>query len=300
MVARLELTTRLLKPHGLLLLALATTFAAEYLIMKLLPLILPVGCGATCEAMLDACLLTLVVAPVLWSTAVRPLQRLAQSHLLFLRRALTSQEEERRRITREVHDGIGQSLTSLMLGLRALEETTSDANTRENVKSLRELGAGIHEELRRIVRGLRPAILDQLGLAAATLRLAEDIRHASRSTLEVDVEELAGVRLDSELESNAFRILQEAITNSMRHASASVIQVTVHIRNNNLELTIQDDGSGFDIGNLIPDVRGGYGIASIRERAVICGGRVELTTSPGKGTTVFAQLPLENGRKKND
>ena len=86
----------------------------------------------------------------------------------------------------------------------------------------------------------------------------------------------------------------------MRHASASVIQVTVHIRNNNLELTIQDDGSGFDIGNLIPDVRGGYGIASIRERAVICGGRVELTTSPGKGTTVFAQLPLENGRKKND
>jgi signal transduction histidine kinase len=201
MVARLELTTRLLKPQGLLLLALATTFGAEYLIMKLLPMILPAGCGVTCEAMLDACLLTLVVAPVLWLTAVRPLQRLAQSHMFFLRRALTSQEEERQRITREIHDGIGQSLTSLMLGLRALEETTGDAKTCDNAKSLREMGAGIHDELRRIVRGLRPAILDQLGLAAATLRLAEDIRNTSASTLEVDVEKLVGVRLDSELDN---------------------------------------------------------------------------------------------------
>ena len=300
MVARLELTTRLLKPQGLLLLALATTFAAEYLIMKLLPLILPAGCGATCEAMLDACLLTLVVAPVLWLTALRPLQRMAQSHMLFLRRALTSQEEERQRITREIHDGIGQSLTSLMLGLRALEETTGDSKTCDNARSLREMGSGIHDELRRIVRGLRPAILDQLGLAAATLRLAEDIRNTSASTLEVDVEKLVGVRLDSELESNSFRILQEAIANAMRHASAKLIRVTADIRNNNLELTVEDNGHGFDMGNVIKNIRSGYGIASIRERAMICGGRAELTTGPGKGTTVFAQLPLKNRRKNCD
>jgi signal transduction histidine kinase len=94
--------------------------------------------------------------------------------------------------------------------------------------------------------------------------------------------------------------LADTIANAMRHASAKLIRVTADIRNNNLELTVEDNGHGFDMGNVIQNIRSGYGIASIRERAMICGGRAELTTGPGKGTTVFAQLPLKNRRKNCD
>lgn len=297
MPTRFQLTTRTLRPLELLLLALATTFVAEYAIMKLLPRVLPDSCGATCEAIIDACLLTLIVAPVLLWTAVLPLQRLSQSRVYFLQRALTSQENERQRITREIHDGIGQSLTSLLLGLRAMEETTTDARTRETARSLRELGAGIHDELRRTVQGLRPAILDQLGLAPAVLRLIEDLRKTSAAEIELDTQGLASGRLDNGLESNAYRILQEAVTNAIRHASAGKIKVTIRIKDRHLELMVTDDGKGFDISSAAQNVRGGYGILSIRERAMICDGTAELTTTTGGGTTVFARLPLQKSRE---
>lgn len=280
--------------------ALGTTFVAEYAIMQLLPYVLPEDCGDTCEAVADACILTLVVAPFLWMIAVRPIQRLAQSRIHFLRRSLTSQEEERRRITRDIHDGIGQSLTSLLLGLRAMEETTVDEEVRENAKSLRAMGAGIHDDLRRIVRGLRPAILDQLGLAAAIERLVDEVTHAGMVSIELDVQALAGLRLNAELESAAFRILQEAISNSLRHSSAKHMRVILRIQKNELELTVSDDGKGFHPSTFYQNRTGSYGLLSIRERAIICGGRAEIQTGPGIGTTVSACLPLVMRSESND
>ena len=296
MPTRFDLTTQPVRVKRLLFISLATAFVAEYVIMKLLPFVLPDGCSDTCEALIDSCLLTLVVAPVLWATAVLPLQRLAQSRIHFLRRSLTTQEEERQRITREIHDGIGQSLTSLLLGLRAMEETTTDARTSENAKSLRELGAGIHEELRRIVRGLRPAILDQLGLAAAVQRMVEEFRIASTAKIELTTDDLEGIRLDSSVESNAYRILQEAIVNCIRHASADHIRVSIEVRDECLELSVTDDGKGFAISSVVQNHGGGYGILSIRERAMICGGTAELVSAVGAGATVFTKLPLQNRR----
>ena len=292
MPTRFELTTQPVRAGRLLVLALVTTFVAEYVIMKLLPHMLPADCGDTCEAVADSCLLTLVVAPFLWVIAVLPIQRLAQSRMDFLRRSLTSQEEERRRITRDIHDGIGQSLTSLMLGLRAMEETTADAGVRENVRSLRAMGAGIHDDLRRIVRGLRPVILDQLGLAAAIERLVEDVKLAGMVSIELDAGALIGLRLNTELESTAFRILQEAISNSLRHSRAKHIRVVLAVQSNNLELTVADDGKGFDGSTVFKNENGNYGLLSIRERAMICGGRAEIKTSANSGTTVSARLPL--------
>ncbi len=292
MPARFELTTKPIRVARLLLLALATTFAAEYAIMKLLPYVLPPGCGDTCEAVADSCILTLVVAPALWVIAVLPIQRLAQSRMHFLRRSLTSQEEERQRITRDIHDGIGQSLTSLMLGLRAMEETTTDIMVRENARSLRAMGAGIHDDLRRIVRGLRPAILDQLGLAAAIERLVEEVRGSGKVSIELDSKALTGLRLSAELETAAFRIVQEAISNSLRHSQAENMRVELAVQSNNLELTVADDGKGFDASTILQNKNGRYGLLSIRERAMICGGRAEITTSLNAGTTVSAQLPL--------
>lgn len=300
MPTRLELTTQRVRVGRLLLLALATTFVAEYAIMNFLPHVLPEGCGDTCEAVADSCILTLVVAPFLWMIAVRPIQRLAQSRMHFLRRSLTSQEEERQKITRDIHDGIGQSLTSLLLGLRAMEETTADEKVRENAKSLRALGAGIHDDLRRIVRGLRPAILDQLGLAAAIERLVDEVTHAGMVSIDLDVRALAGLRLNAELESTAFRILQEAISNSLRHASAKHIRVKLQTRKNELELIVSDDGKGFDASTIFQNENASYGLLSIRERAMICGGRAEIQTSPGTGTTVSACLPLVMRSESND
>jgi signal transduction histidine kinase len=187
-----------------------------------------------------------------------------------------------------------------MLGLRAMEETTSDSRVLENARSLRAMGAVIHEDLRRIVRGLRPAILDQLGLVAAMERLVEDLSRPGKMSIELDTSRLAGLRLNNELESNAFRILQEAISNSLRHSSAKHICVTIGIQNDELDITVSDDGIGFDSSVVFQNEHGSYGLLSIRERAMICGGRAEIQTSIGSGTKVSARLPLTMRSPSND
>ena len=297
---RFELTTQPVRVGRLLLLALATTFLAEFFIMNILRYLLPADFSDTSKALADSVLLTLIVAPFLWIIAVVPIQRLAQSRMHFLRRALTSQEDERRRITRDIHDGIGQSLTSLMLGLRTMEETVTDATIRIHTVSLRKIGAEIHDDLRRIVRGLRPMILDQLGLVAAIEQLLGELRNLGTSAMVLDASDLAGVRLNADLESTAFRILQEAISNSLRHSSASHIRVVLAIRNDKLELSVSDNGKGFETSTMYLHKGGGHGLLSIRERAMICGGRAEITTSPGGGTTISAELPLIMRGESND
>ena len=292
MPTNFELTARPVRSERVLLLVLVTTFISELVIMKILPHMLPSGVEDTYEAVADSCLLTLIVAPVLWIVAVRPIQRLAQSRMHFLRRAMTSQEAERRRITMDLHDGLGQSLTSLMLGLRALEETTSDATLRQQTEDLRTMGAVIHDDLRRIVRGLRPAILDQSGLVAAIERLVHDVQQPGVREVEFEVDGLSNVRLDADLEIAAFRIVQEAVSNSVQHSSANNLRVTLAAKKNNLVLRIADNGNGFDASAVLSRTDFHYGLMSIRERAMISGGTADIQTSPNGGTIVSARLPL--------
>lgn len=300
MQTRVELTTQPVRPGRLLLLVLATAFVAECIIMKVLPYVLPEGCGDTCTAVADAVLLSFVTAPFLWVIAVLPVQRLARSRMHFLQRALTSQEEERRRITRDIHDGIGQSLTSLLLGLRALEENSSDPSIRKHLEALRKTGAEIHSDLRRIVRGLRPAILDQSGLAAAIERLMEDVRPSGTALMSLDVDGIMGLRLNADLESTAFRILQEALSNAWRHSDATHIHVVVAVRSNTLELAVIDDGKGFDPNSVFRGNDYGNGLISIRERVMIYGGRAEIRTSRGDGTKITVVLPLRFPDNQHD
>lgn len=288
-----ELTPRPVRPGRLLLLALAMTFIGEYGIMKLLPWILPPGNGDSFESVVDACLLTLLVTPILWLLAVRPIQRLAQSRMHFLKRALTAQEEERRRITQDLHDGLGQSLTSLMVGLRAMEEMTHDEPVRELTKELRKIGAGLHDDLRRIVKGLRSVILDQLGLIPAIERLIEEMHYPGCPAVESSSTQLDGVRLDPEIEATAFRIVQEALSNALRHASASLVRVSFAACGRTLVIEVADDGVGFDPALLFSsESGGGYGLLSIRERAMIAGGSAEIVSHPQAGTTVTVRLPF--------
>jgi len=293
MPSRFNMTPLPVRPHRLMLFSLVTTFASEYFIMKLLPRILPAESSDSFEAVADACLLTLFVAPVLWIVAVRPVQRLAESRMHFLRQALSAQEEERRRITQNLHDGLGQSLTSLMLGLRALEETTTSPELREQVDVLRQMGADLHVELRRIVRGLRPVILDQLGLIPAIERLVEEVGQTAGPTVEFAASGLNGTRLQADIESTAFRIVQEALSNAIQHSSASSVRVSVTVRGRELELEVSDNGKGFDAPAAVRGKSsGGYGLLGIRERATISGGRAEIVASPGNGTIVSVHLPL--------
>ncbi|MBL8817099.1 MAG: sensor histidine kinase [Planctomyces sp.] len=292
MPTRFDLTTEPIRPLRLLLLALMMTFIGEYVIMRLMPYLLPAGIGETHAAIADACLLTVFVTPVLWVVAVRPIERLAESRMHFLRRALTSQEEERRRITQDLHDGLGQSLTSLMLGLRAMEETTTDQRVCEQASTLRTMGAAIHDDLRRIVRGLRPAILDQLGLVAAIERLVDDVRHSGGPSIDYHVKGMDRLRLNQDLETTAFRIVQEAVSNAVRHSMAEHLQVSLTVHERELELRISDDGKGFDGSTIFSGGRFSYGLLGIRERAMISGGRAEILTRPDEGTTVTAHLPL--------
>jgi len=292
MPSRFKMTPPPVRPHRLLWLSLVTTFASEYFIMKLLPWILPAKSGDSFQAVVDACLLTLFVAPVLWLVAVRPVQRLADSRMHFLRQALSAQEEERRRITQNLHDGLGQSLTSLMLGLRALQETSTSPEVREQVDVLRQMGADLHTELRRIVRGLRPVILDQLGLVAAIERLVEEVRQTAIPAVEFAASGLNETRLEADIESTAFRIVQEALSNAIQHSDSTWIRVSVTVRGRELELEVSDNGKGFDAPAAVRGKSSGYGLLGIRERATISGGRAEIVASPGTGTIVSVHLPL--------
>ncbi|MCA8988464.1 MAG: sensor histidine kinase [Planctomycetaceae bacterium] len=277
------------------MLALVMTFLGEYGIMKLLPLLIPSGNSDSLEAVMDAFLLTLLLAPIFWIVAVRPMNRLADSRMRLLRRTLTVQEDERRRITQDLHDGFGQSLTSLMLGLRALEETASEQPIRELAQRLRGIGSDVYEELRRIMQGLRPIILDKLGLAAAIERLIADTNYSDDLKIEFQSSGLKDRNLLEELESTAFRIIQEALNNAIRHSSASLVRISIDVQDQCLNLQIQDNGHGFDTRRMRDSAEHSYGLLGIRERATLYGGTVTIQSSPKTGSLVFVRLPLDPG-----
>lgn len=294
-VSHIELTGRPFNPWLLLATAIVVTFVAEAVIMAVLPAVLPESCSIACVAIADACLLTLVTLPTFWSLGIRPLQKMIHSRMDYLRRALASQETERQRITQELHDGIGQSLTSLMLGLRALEDTSSDLPTRERAEALRKTGRTIHEELRRIIHGLRPLVLDELGLVPAIARLIDDAQGVCDASIKLVSGLPDEARLSSEPESAIFRIVQEALSNAIKHASASKIEIRFSREGHGLKVEVEDDGCGFDLASIAFDKQGNqsYGLQGMRERAMLIDGKLSIISSPNAGTVVSLRLPLK-------
>jgi two-component system CheB/CheR fusion protein len=209
------------------------------------------------------------------------------------RRLINAQEEERSRISRELHDEVGQQITALMLSLKALEAAPSQQETQTKLRELRATAEKVGREIHQLAFELRPLALDQLGLARALSGLLESW-HA-RTSLPVDFVSagLDDTRLPQPVETTIYRIVQEAMSNVYKHASAKAISVSVERRGDFVTAIVEDDGAGFDMDALevSPDVRR-IGLAGMRERAEIVGGVLTIESSLGRGTTVRVRVPV--------
>ena len=203
-----------------------------------------------------------------------------------LRRVVETQELERRRLARELHDETGQALTSILLGLKALEEQTENVSSRASIEELRELVVSTLQDVRRLAVELRPSALDDFGLVAALERLAASF--AEQSGISVDFQAaVADERLPEEAETALYRIVQESLTNVVKHARARRVSILLTRKDASVKAVIEDDGQGFD-----PEVTGaGFGLVGMRERLALLGGRLEIESSGGAGTTIAAEVP---------
>ena len=219
--------------------------------------------------------------------------RAVGAHEQLRRRLLEAEEAERRRLARELHDEAGQHLTALGLGLQSLSDVVSPGSEADQrAEKLRALVATMSRELHALAVRLRPKALDDFGLEQALSAYAEEW---SRQTgVPVDVH--AGPepdRLPSALESALYRIVQEALTNVAKHSGATHASVLVERRNGQVVAIVEDNGRGFDSTTAPAGDREGLGLIGIRERAELLGGTVEVESTPGGGTTVFARIPIE-------
>jgi signal transduction histidine kinase len=196
--------------------------------------------------------------------------------------------EERNRVARELHDAATQTLFSLVLTARAAALTTHDKAARSTILEFERRTTLALQELRGLVHALRPKSLERDGLAATLADHADALRTSGARVL-VDI--AAGVRLPLETEHALLRIAQEALHNAMRHAPAAALRVTLRADTKAVTLRIRDDGPGFDPASL-PHTRRGMGLATMRERAHEIGGRFEIHSHAGAGTTVTITVPL--------
>src|SRR6266702_653126 len=205
-----------------------------------------------------------------------------------LRRVVSGQELERRRLARELHDETGQALTSILLGLRAVEEAGSHQDMSAAAANLRDLVVGTLQDVRRLAVQLRPKALDDFGLVAAVERLVQTFSEAS--AIRVDLEaQLGDERLPAEVETTLYRIVQEALTNIVKHAGASRVSILLVRSSGTATVVIEDDGQGFDPADLRED---GMGIIGMRERVELHEGRLTVESTPGAGATLVAEVPL--------
>jgi signal transduction histidine kinase len=204
-----------------------------------------------------------------------------------LRRVVEAQEAERRRLARELHDETGQALTSILLGLKGLEEKVSPDDLSAPVGDLRELVVSTLQDVRRLAVELRPSTLDDFGLVAALERLTESF--AEQSKIPVDFQStLPPERLSEEVETALYRIVQESLTNVVKHAQATRVSVLLTRKNGSVAVVVEDDGRGFDPAAVTDD---GFGLVGMRERVASLGGRLELESGE-EGTTVAAEVPI--------
>jgi PAS domain S-box-containing protein len=203
----------------------------------------------------------------------------------------TAREQENSRISRELHDELGQNLTSLKMDLAWLQEHIKEPHE-EVAKTLGEMRKLLDITMasaRRISADLRPLLLDDLGLAAALEWLGQETGRRHGFNVEMKIEEECR-QLSEPLASQVFRIVQESLTNVARHAQASHVDVALEKRRNEVQLRVQDDGRGLADSDL--EKKGSFGLVGIRERVYMLNGKIEIHGEPGRGTTISATLPI--------
>jgi signal transduction histidine kinase len=210
-----------------------------------------------------------------------------------LRRTVLEQENERLRIARELHDTLGQSLTLLQLGLDGVAQSSFDKDgLRQRIVALKVLATDVGRDVSRLAWEIRPTALDDLGLQTAIRSLLEtwSERANIRFDLHIAIDEQ---RLPIDTETTLYRVLQEALTNVVRHAGATKVTVILTGADRQVTMVIEDDGRGFGDGAADPPpLLRRLGLVGMRERLSMVNGSIELETGPGRGTTVFVRVPV--------
>jgi len=221
------------------------------------------------------------------------LQKLSQ-------RLLDTQETERRHLARELHDEVGQSLTALKLNLGHANQNVpkADSSLPDSMRIIDRVLA----QIRDLSLNLRPAVLDDLGLLPALRWYVDSQAKRANLVARLSADSLTGVRLHSDVETAAFRIVQEALTNVLRHSQANSVDIEIWISDDRLSLAVRDDGRGFDARKqMLKAARGGsFGLLGLKERASLLGGAAFIDSTPGNGATVTAWLPLAEHETERD
>jgi PAS domain S-box-containing protein len=226
-------------------------------------------------------------------------QRREEMQRLLLERVLKAQEDERQRISRELHDEAGQLMTSLLVGLRSLGDARQLKEAKNQAKELRKITSKAIEEVGRLARGLHSSVLDQFGLKEAIERVATEHSSLHHVPVGLDFGETPFSELDTQLQIGIYRIIQEALTNVARHSQATSVSVRFEWRGPFLKLIIRDDGLGFRSRNLSELPSKHLGIEGMRQRAIILGGALDIKSEPGKGTLIEVRLPVSRSGSVN-
>jgi signal transduction histidine kinase len=211
-----------------------------------------------------------------------------------LAQVLSAQEDERKRIARELHDDTSQSLTSLMVELKAAENAGSLADIKPRLNELRTLAHQTLQSVHNMAMELRPNALDDLGLVAAIGKYAADFESKSRIHVDLQVGDAAKRRFPSDLETAAYRITQEALANVIRHADAKNVSIVIDFQESRFTLIVEDNGMGFEIeeaSKRSPEHR--LGLFGMYERASLVGGNLVIESQPEQGTSIYLEVPIQ-------
>jgi signal transduction histidine kinase len=226
------------------------------------------------------------------------LQRQSAQRGELLKRLITAQEDERKRVARELHDDMGQVFSGLAFRLEAIErDFTSDPDhALQQLEQSQNIVADGTDRMYDIILALRPSALDDLGLVAALNSHAKRLLKQTDINFELEVERMNG-RLPPELETALYRIFQEALSNVVRHAEATKISITLACNNHTFEGKIEDNGRGFDLTSIQTngDNIRGLGLLGMQERVIQCGGSMEIISDQGRGTQIQIFIPLTEG-----
>jgi PAS domain S-box-containing protein len=216
----------------------------------------------------------------------------AQRERELLHQFVRTQEDERRRIARDIHDHLGQQLTALRLRIDSLKKLSDDGKIAQAVDEVQKAAQQIDRDVDFLAWELRPAALDDLGLRLTLKNFVEEWAKYSGIKADFHTSGLGKTQLTHEIETNLYRIAQEALNNVQKHARAQNVSVLLERRKKSIVLIIEDDGVGFNTDKKINHPKG-LGLIGMLERAALLGGTFEIESAPGKGTTVFVRVPIE-------
>lgn len=231
-----------------------------------------------------------ISAAVMAFTDVTEHKEIAQERAMLARRLVNAQEDERLRLARELHDEMGQDLTALSLGLKALEELSDCPELKRSLPGIRKIVEHMSIEVHHTASTLRPMLLSHLGLRQTVEDMV--VTWAERLCVSADAHlEALSSPLDEEAATTVYRVVQEALTNVAKHSQARWISVTAQISDDLLRVIVEDDGRGFDCKVIDGKRPGCFGISGMRERLALVGGDFAVESAPGRGTTIYASLP---------